>query len=144
MDQSIRRASAWFTVTAALLLLWGLAACFSFYMHVTFDPNDPSNSAYDRQLYLSLPAWLDYVYAVAVGTVLLGAAALLARSRIAIPLFLVSLVAVVVQFGWTLGATDLIAVKGPATALTAPVVIFGIGCFALWFARLARRRGWIG
>ena len=138
------RPPRWFWAVGAALLLWGCSACVAFYMHMTFDPNDPANPAYDRQLYRSLPMWLDYVFAVAVGTVLLGATALLARSRLAIPLFFLSLVAVIVQFGWTLGATDLIAVKGPAQALTAPAVILGLGCVAAWFARLAERRGWIG
>lgn len=135
---------AWFWVVTALLVLWGIAACASYAMHMRYDPDDQANPAYDRQLYKSLPGWLNMVYAVAVGTVLAGALALAIRAKEAALLFVISLVAVVIQFGWTLGATDLIAVKGVGVAAGPPLVIFLIGAFALWFARLSRRRGWIG
>lgn len=134
---------AWFWVVAVLLLLWSLAALASFWMHISFNPDDPANPAYDRQLYKSLPRWLTPVYAVAVGTVFLGALALLGRRAVAVGLFGMSLVAVVVQFGWTLARTDLIAVKGLGVAAGPPLVIFVLGVFALWFALLAGRRGWI-
>lgn len=134
----------WYWIVASLLLLWSLAALASFVMHLRFDPDDPANPAYDRALYTSLPGWLNLVYAVAVGTVFGGAVALLLRLRVAVLLFAVSTVAVVVQFGWTLGSTDLIAVKGVGIAAGPPLVIFLFGVFAWWFATLARRRGWIG
>ena len=134
---------AWFWLVAGFLLLWSLAAMASFWMHVTYNADDPANPAYDRQLYKSLPAWLNAVYAVAVGTVFVGAVALLARRIAAVGLFGMSLVAVALQFGWTLGKTDLIAVKGFGVAAGPPLVIFGLGVFALWFALSAGRRGWI-
>ena len=134
----------WFWVVATLLMLWSLAALASFGMHMSFNPDDPANPAYDRQLYKALPGWLNWVYALAVGTVFAGAIALLLRRGMAVPLFAISLVAVAIQFGWTLGTTDLIAVKGFGIAAGPPLVIFGLGVFAWWFARLAQRRGWIG
>lgn len=134
----------WYWAVVGLLLLWGIAACASYAMHLSFDPNDPANPAYDRELYKSLPGWLNLVYAVAVGTVMAGAIALAFRVKEAVFLFATSLVAVVIQFGWTLGATDLIAVKGLGVAAGPPLVIFLLGAFALWLAMLARRRGWIG
>ncbi|HEU0044368.1 hypothetical protein [Sphingomonas sp.] len=134
----------WFWVVAALLLLWGLAGIASFWMHLTYNPDDPANAAYDRQLYRSLPGWLNWVYAVAVGGGLLGAAALLMRHRAAVPLTIASLIAIVIQFGWTLGMTDLIAAKGFATAAGFPIFIFAMGLLGAWTARTARARGWIG
>lgn len=138
------RPPAWFWALSAFLLLWSLAALASFWMHLHFNPEDPANPVYDRQLYMSLPWWLNWVYGIAVGTVFGGAVALLMRGAVAVPLFAVSLIAVVLQFGWTLGATDLIAVKGIGVAAGPPFVIFALGVLALWFAALARRRGWIG
>ena len=134
----------WFWVVSALLLLWGLAGLASLWMHMSYNPDDPANPAYDNKLYKSLPGWLNWVYAVAVGGGLLGAVALLARHRVAVPLTIASLIAVVVQFGWTLGMTDLIAVKGFATAVGLPIFIFTMAVLGLWTARTARARGWIG
>jgi hypothetical protein len=134
----------WFWAVSALLLLWGLAGIASFWMHLSYNPNDAANPAYDNQLYKSLPGWLNWVYAVAVGGGLLGAVALLARHRVAVPLTIASLVAIVIQFGWTLGATDLIAVKGFAVAAGFPIFIFAMGVLGAWTAHTARARGWIG
>lgn len=134
---------AWFWIVATLLLLWAFAGCASFWMHMSYDSDDLANPAYDRQLYKSLPGWLNWVYAVAIGTSLGGAVALLLRQGVAVPLFAVSLTAVVIQFGWTLAATDLIAVKGWAVAAGPPLAICAFGVLGLWSARAARGRGWI-
>ena len=72
----MRKPPPWFRVAAVLLVLWGIAACASYVAHVRFDPDDPANPVYDRELYRSLPAWLTWIYAVAVGTTLAGAVAL--------------------------------------------------------------------
>lgn len=140
----MNKSPTWFRVVAVLLVLWGLAACTSFWMHVSFDPDDPANPAYDRQLYRSLPGWLTWVYAVAVATTLAGAVALVARRWLAVPLFAVSLLAVVLQFGWTLGTTDLIAAKGFGIAAGPPIFIVAMTSWGLWLSLRARRRGWIG
>ena len=54
-----------------------------------------------------------------------------------------SLIAIVVMFGWMFLATDIIAAKGIWTTYF-PAMIFIVGLFTIWFARRARARGWIG
>lgn len=103
----------------------------------------PADDYYLR-LYAAFPVWYNAVYAVATGAGLLGALALLTRSVLARPLFLNSLVAVIVQFGWLFVATDLIAVRGAANVVPFPVVIAAIAAFGVWLSSDARRRGWIG
>ena len=97
---------------------------------------------YDRALYARLPVWYNAVYAVAVGTGFLAALALLLRSVLSIPLFAISLVAVLIQFGWLFAATDIIAVKGVWVTYF-PIFIAAVTAFALWLARHARARRWI-
>jgi hypothetical protein len=65
------------------------------------------------------------------------------RRAAARPLFVVSLIAVVVTVVWPFAATDLIAVKGLATAAGFPLVIALIGVFQLWLSIRAGRH-WIG
>jgi hypothetical protein len=132
----------WFWIVAGLLILWGLAGCASFWMHLNFDPG--TATAEDRQIYAQLPGWLNAVYAVSVGGGLLGSIALLARSRWAVPLYLASLVAVIVQFGWTFAMTDLLALKGAAATVPFPLFIGAAAVFQVWLSTRARRRGWIG
>ena len=89
------------------------------------------------------PAWYNWVYAAAVGTGLLGGIALLSRSSVARTLFIVSLVAVVIQFGYSFAATDLIAHKGAAATVPFPAVHRRDRGVGVWFAGYATRRGWI-
>lgn len=144
MTRSIVRAPRWFSVVAVLLVLWeamGVYACIQQF-RLGADAMGPA-TAYDRALYASLPIWYNGIYAVAVGTGLLGGIALLARSVLAIPLAAISLAAVVIQFGWLFATTDMIAVRGVGTTYF-PIFIVALGGFSLWLAQQARARGWIG
>lgn len=140
-----QRPAGWFIIVAVLLVLWGLAGCASFYLHVAYGPDmDPHATDWDRAFFAALPAWLNIVYAVAVGAGLLGSIALLLRSRLARPLYIVSLIAVVIQFGYIFLATDLIAHKGVVVATGFPIFIAVVAVFQIWFAGYAQRRGWLG
>ena len=145
MATRFRQVPLWFRITAVILLLWGAAGCYACLQQFRLgaDAMGPA-SAYDRALYAALPVWYNAVYAVAVGTGLLGALALLTRSVLAVPLYAISLVAVIVQFGWLFAATDIIAVRGVAPVVPFPVFIVALGVFSLWLSRHARRRRWIG
>ncbi len=144
MDAPSAKPPVWFWIVAVVLLLWALAGVFAFYSQVTIDPATlAAMSDYDRQLLTSLPGWITAVYGVATIGGALGALALLARSAFARLLYLVSLAAVIVQFGYILGATDLIAVKGFATAAGFPIFIAVMGIVQLWFANMAAGRGWL-
>ena len=65
-------------------------------------------------------------------------------ARSARVLFWVSLIAVIVQFGYVFAKTDLIAHEGAAKVVPFPIVIALIGVFAIWFSGFAARKGWIG
>jgi len=133
----------WFWWVSGLLALWGLIGCYFCLRQFFFgaDAMGPADD-YQRTLYASLPPWYDYVYAVATGTALLGGLALLRRTAAARPLFIVSAAAVVLQFGWLFATTDILTVKGVATAIF-PLIILGIALCSIGFAAKARRHGWI-
>ena len=82
------------------------------------------------------------VYALATWGGLLGGIALLLRRRLALALFVISLIAVIIQFGWVFGATDILTVKGAWTAIF-PLFILAIALFQIWFANNAAKRGWL-
>lgn len=135
----------WFWGAAVLLVLWEAMGCFACYAQITegaaaMGPVDDWSLKY----YAALPVWYNGVYAVATFGGLLGGLALLLRKAVALRLFQVSLVAVVVMFGYAYLATDLIAHKGPAQVLPFPLVIAGIGALSIWLARHAGNRGWLG
>ncbi|CUS45024.1 hypothetical protein MGWOODY_Smn952 [hydrothermal vent metagenome] len=65
------------------------------------------------------------------------------RSRAVRILFIVSLVAAAIQFGYLFATTDIIAHKGAGTVLPFPILILAIGVFSIWFAGLARKREYL-
>ena len=133
----------WFTIVAVILLLWGLAGCASLYAHFAIGPDmDPNATDWDRAYYAALPMWLNVDYVIAVGAGVFGSIALLLRSKWAVTLYWVSLIAVVIQFGYIFLATDIIAVKGVWTTYF-PALIFVIALFQVWFAGMAKKRGWL-
>lgn len=139
------RAPAWFRIVAILLLVWGAAGCYACLQQFRLgaEAMGPA-SEYDRALYASLPGWYNPVYAVAVVSGLLCALALLARSRVALPLFLLSLGAVIVQFGYLFLTTDLLTIKGAGATLPFPIFIAAVAAGASWLSSRAIARGWIG
>ena len=100
--------------------------------------------AWDLAYYRALPAWFAWDYATATLASLAGAIALLMRSRHAVVLYVVSLVAVVIQFGYVFLGTDLMAHKGATATVPFPGFIVLMGAVQIAVARMAAKRGWIG
>lgn len=130
-----------FIIIAIILLLWNLMGVAAFVMQYGADltelaKTDPTTA----QAFATMPDWLWLVYAVAVGSGTIGALLLLLRKAAAASLFLVSLIAVLMQFAYTVLGTDLIALKG-ATAAIFPAVIILIAIVQLLYARSLVARG---
>ncbi len=134
----------WFRLALIAFLLWSLMGVFACFQQFRLGADAMGAATdYDRALFARLPIWYMADYAVATGTALLGALALIAGSVLAIPLLTISLVAVMIQFGWLFATSDIIAVKG-VWVIYFPLVIAAVAAIALRLAHLARRRGWIG
>lgn len=134
-----------FWIIAALLTLWGLAGCFAAYMQLGMTQAElDALGEPDRTIMGGLPDWFGAVYVGAVGFGLAGAVALLLRHAIARPLFILSLVCVVIQFGYVFAATDMLALKGAAATVPFPLFIVALAVFQVWYAGHARLRGWLG
>jgi len=140
-----QKPAGWFSAVALVLVLWGLAGCVAFFGHVAYGPAiNPNATDWDRAYYAALPGWFTFVYAAAVGGGLLGSLALLMRSKLARPLYMISLVAIVAQFTYVFLATDMIAQKGALATFPFPLFIAAVAVLQVWFAGYAERRGWIG
>ena len=117
------------------ILIWNLLGVAACAMQVTADRaalarSDPIGA----QAFAAMPgwAWAAYFVAVIAGTV--GAVLLIMRRRKAVALFALSLMGVVVQFGWTFLVFGLGERKGWGTAIL-PLLIFAIGVAQLLYAR---------
>lgn len=134
----------WFTAAAVVLLLWNLLGGYACVQQFRLgaEAMGPA-TAYDRQLYAGMPGWYDWCFALAEVTGIGGAVALLLRRRAALPLFAVSLVAVMIQFGYLFATSDIVAVKGVWTTYF-PLFIAAVCVVQIQLAGMALRRGWIG
>jgi hypothetical protein len=134
----------WYFAVTGLLVLWALVGCYSYLAQVMMTPADLANlPEAQRDMIRTLPTWLTALYAIAVWSALAGAICLLLRLTFAPTAYLVSLVAVIIQFGWILGATQIIKTMGFAEAAGSPIFIAIVGAASVWFARLAKGRGWL-
>lgn len=131
----LRTAPRSYWIVAVILLLWALMGDAAYLADVTTDLTALARTDPDTaQSFALMPAWIWSAYAVAVWFGTGGAVALLLRRRMAVWLYAISVIAIIVQFGWTFLVTDLIADKGPSVILF-PMFIFIMGLAALWWSR---------
>lgn len=135
------RVPAWFWIGAVLALAWAAIGCFAYVTQVSMTPEQMAALPEgQRQMFETMPGWVTAVYAIAVWTNLVGAVALLMRRSWARPLFIASLIAVLIQFGWSFLVAKVAEVVGPS-AYPLPVTIIVLGIVLVWFSGLAMKRG---
>lgn len=140
----VSKAPTWYWGVAVLALVWMAFGVFAWTMDLRMDATQlASLSDAQRELYALRPQWIFIVYAIAIFSGLAGAIGLLMQRAWAIPAFWLSLIAIVVQFGYTFFVMGALARLGPAEALPFPLVIIAIAVTLLWFSIWARGRGWI-
>lgn len=134
----------WFKIVAGLALVWMVIGLFALAMDFMMDDAALAQmSEGQRQLYAARPEWVFWVYAIAIFSGLAGAIGLLMRKAWAKQCFIVSLIAIVIQFGYTFLAMNAIQLIGAAAAIPFPLVIFSIGVFLLWVSIQAEKSGWL-
>lgn len=134
----------WYWLLSVLALLWMLFGVLAWCMDLVTDETTAAHlSEGQRQLYAARPQWVFVAYGLSVFTGLAGTIGLLLRKPWATTAFAVSLVLIVVQFGYMYLFMDAIRILGAVEALAFPIVIFLVGLFLWWFSKHARRRGWI-
>jgi hypothetical protein len=132
-----------FWVVAVVLLLWALVGNAAYLMQVTMDLDELAKTdAYAAQTFREMPQWAWAAYATAVWSGTAAAIALLLRRKVALWLFMLSLLGIVIQFGRAFTMTDLLAVQGVSAAIF-PLVIFAVGAFQIWWCRTCDRQGYL-
>lgn len=144
MDDVDTRAAVpgWYWAVAAGALLFEAAGCYAYLLEVMRTPAEVAALPLDQRRLAELtPIWITGAYGVAVWVGLAGAVGLLLRKRFAVVALLISLIAIVVQFGGIFLVPELRS-SIPSDQLLGPIIIFVIA-YALWqFAKLARKRHW--
>lgn len=132
-----------FWLVVALALLWNLFGLFSFYSHFTATPAVIASwPEAQQQVAAATPRWIYAAFALATIGGVLGSLGLLLRKRWAVPVLLLSLLGIVVQFGSVYALTPAWALSGIGGAIL-PLCIALFGLFLWWYAGKAAARGWL-
>lgn len=87
-----------FWIVGACALVWNLIGLVFYYSHVSMTPDALEGFTEAQQAFFnSTPVWATSAYAVAVTAGVLGSLFLLLRKAWAVPLFVLSLIGIVVQ-----------------------------------------------
>lgn len=141
-DVTASRTPAWFRIVAAIAVLWNLMGVWQYLSFVGVVPMMRELTAEEAALIGGAPAWYTAAFAIAVFAGIAGAVGLLLARAWARPVLVVSLVGLIVQFGWWCflsGAADVI---GPSV-YTAPAVVILVGALLVWLAGTGVKRGWL-
>lgn len=142
-EESIGGPPRSFLIIGIVALLWNLMGVMSYIMQVTRSPTLFAGlSEAELAVYESMPSWVTGAFAIAVFGGTLACVGLVVKKAWCVPVFLVSLVAIIVQFGYWLFATDSIAVMGNQVFLM-PALVTVVAVFLVWYSRGAKAKGWL-
>ncbi len=144
MSDSMKPSTVFWGV-AGLFLLWNVFGCYLYILDMTMS-DAAYTAAHGEAMTLvrsQYPAWSKGAYAIAVWGGLLAAMLLLLRKKLAVTLFLVSLIAAIISFTWALTNADARAAAG-SLGFVMPLIVVLIGLFEIWWSRKQVASGLVG
>ncbi len=143
MTDELNQAPKSFYWIAGIALLWNLLGVMSYVNQVTMSPETLAALPDARRMFFeNQPSWVTSAYATAVNAGALGCVLLLLRKSWAVPVFIVSLVCVLLQFTYNYFIADGVAVFG-RSSMAVPVSITIIGAGLVKYSLDAKARGWL-
>jgi hypothetical protein len=132
--------ASWYWAGAVAALLFMIAACAMYGLHVTTNPQ--SLPVDQRTVFEAEPLWVTSAFGLGAVAGLVASAMLVLRRRMAQPLMLVSLVAMV---AWLAGLLFVPGLRDVITAndLAVAIVVVAVSWTIFWFARHSNQRGWL-
>jgi hypothetical protein len=132
-----------FWIIGVAALIWNLLGIVIYVGQVTMSPEALARLTEDQQnLITSTPAWANAAWAIAVNAGAFGSLLMLLRKRLAIPLFLVSLIAIVIQDFEAFVLRDAYGVVG-INSLIIPSMVLIIAVALFLYSRVAKNQGWL-
>jgi len=143
MNKGKNKIPVWFWIVSTVAILWNIMGVASFFMQIMIsDETLQALPINERELYGNYPLWTKIAFALAVFGGLFGSIALLLRKKYAKPLFLISLVAIIIQMYHHLFMINSIEVYG-TEAWIMPILVFIIGILLVWFSWFCYKKNWI-
>lgn len=130
----------WYMIGAIAALLFMIAACAMYGLHVAANPQ--SLPVDQRTVFEAEPLWVTSAFGFGAIAGLVASAMLLFRRKMAQPLMLISLVA---MLAWLAGLLLVPGLRDVVTAndIAVGVIVAAITWTIFWFARHSNQRGWL-
>ncbi len=134
-----------FWVISVIALLWNLMGCWAWFGEYNYYTNPASRSSLPeamQPIYDTQPMWLYIVFAIAVITGLIGCIGLLLRKSWCEPIFLISLITVIILHGFNffIADYDYVEVLG-ASSVVMPILVVLFAAFLLYYAKKNKALG---
>lgn len=142
-EETTAKVATSFWVIAGTMLVWNVIGLMFYYQQSTLTPEIMMQAGLTPQQIAHIsdtPAWAHSGYAIAVNAGVLGALFLLLRKVWAVPLFVLSLVGVLVQDLDAFVLRDAMDAWG-TSGITLPIIVLVICVFEIWYAREAKKKG---
>ena len=132
-----------FWVISVIALVWNIMGVYSFYIQTFISESQlDAMTAEQIAVYESFPSWIYWIFGVAVFGGLLGSIGLLMKKGWCKPLFVISLVAIIIQMGYAFLLTDHMEVYGPSS-LIVPLAIIAVAAFLVYYSKQCAEKGWL-
>lgn len=137
MTNSLNKPPIWFWIVSVIALIWNVMGVNA-YLQQAYNTESYRAMYSEEQLEIAanMPAWVTAAFAIAVFAGALGAIGLLLRKSWAVKLWLLSLLAVIVQMGYIL-------INGYVSSMLMTIMIIIFALLFVWFARKSEANGWL-
>jgi hypothetical protein len=127
----------WFWIVSIIALIWnGMGV--NAYLQQAYDTESYRAMYSEEQLEIAanMPSWVTAAFAIAVFAGALASLGLLLKKSWSVKLWMLSLIAVIVQMGYIL-------INGYASSMVMTIMIIVFAFFFVWFARKSEANGWL-
>ena len=140
--KNLNKPNTWYWIIGVIALLWnGMGV--NQYLQQAYN-TDAFKAMYPdekvMEIALNTPSWVMGAFAIAVFGGLLGSILLLLRKKIAKPIFLVSLIAIIIQMFYNVFMSGAMEVYGPGVVIM-PIMVIGFAVFILWYTKKSEAKG---
>ena len=136
-ESSSNKPPIWFWIVSVIALVWnGMGV--NAYLQQAYNTESYQAMYTEEQLEIAsnMPSWVTAAFAIAVFAGALAAIGLLLRKSWSVKLWLLSLLAVIIQMGYIL-------INGYASSIGMTIMIIIFALIFVWFARKSEANGWL-
>lgn len=137
MSNSTNKPPIWFWIVSVIALVWnGMGVNAYLQQAYNTESYRAMYTAEQLEIESNLPAFVTAAFAIAVFAGALAAIGLLLRKSWSVKLWVLSLIAVIVQMGYLL-------INGFASSIGMTIMIIAFAFIFVWFARKSEANGWL-